>query len=68
MTHYLPTEENPAGDAGIEIHSDLALIISEVTMATADLTSPLYGFHDHYWTIEELHEAYKVKTGNDFAE
>jgi len=66
MTYYLPTEENPTGE--IEIHRDLALIISEVTMATKDLTSPLYGFHDHYWTIEELHEAYKVKTGNDFAE
>ena len=66
MAHYIPTEENPIGE--IEIHPDLALIISEVTIATKDLTSPLYGFHDHYWTIEELHEAYKVKTGNDFAE
>ena len=66
MTHYLPTEENPIGE--IEIHPDLALIISEVTMASMDLSTPLYGFHDHYWTIEELHEAYKVKTGNDFVE
>jgi hypothetical protein len=66
MTHYLPTEENPIGE--IEIHPDLALIISEVTMAWMDSSTPLYGFHDHYWTIEELHEAYKVKTGNDFVE
>jgi len=66
MTHYLPTEENPTGE--IEIHPDLSIIISEVTMATADLSAPLYGFYDHYWTIEELHEAYKVKTGNDFVE
>jgi hypothetical protein len=66
MTHYLPTAENPIGE--IEIHPDLALIISEVTMATTEPDSKLYGFSDHYWTIEELHEAYKVKTGNDFAE
>jgi hypothetical protein len=68
MTHYLPTEENPTGEGGIEIHPNLALIISEVTMAEMDLSSPLYGFHDHYWTIEELHEAYKIKTGKDFVE
>ena len=68
MANYIPKEENPTGDSGIEIHPDLALIISEVTEATKDLTSPLYGFHDHYWTIEELHEAYKIKTGNDFSE
>lgn len=67
MTYYLPTEENPIGE--IEIHPDLALIISEVTIATTEQPgSKLYGFNDHFWTIEELHEAYKVKTGNDFAE
>ena len=63
---YLPTEEHPLGDGNIEIHQDLADIIVEVAEATANQTSPLYGFNDHYWTVEELHEAYKVKTGKDF--
>lgn len=63
---YLATLENPMPETGIELHPDLETIIVEVAEATSNMTSPLYGFHDHYWTMEELYETYKTKTGNDF--
>ena len=49
-----------------DVHPDLITIMFEVQTAGRELVEPLYGFNVHYWTIEELHQAYKTKTGNDF--
>jgi len=51
-----------------DVHADLMTIMFEVlTHAREHFGSePLYGFFPHNWTIEELHQAYKTKTGNDF--
>jgi len=52
---YLATQEDPMPETGVELHPDLEAIIIEVADATSNLSSPLYGFHDHYWTLEELY-------------
>lgn len=49
-----------------DIHPSLVTIMFEVLTAGREQNEPLYGFNVHYWTIEELHQAYKTKTGNDF--
>ena len=48
------------------LHEDLIQIIWDVIKSGEDDILPMYGFNDHNWTIEQLHEAYKTKTGNDF--
>lgn len=49
------------------IHHDLITIVWDVLKACEeDANATLYGFNVHNWTIEELHEAYKTKTGSDF--
>ena len=48
------------------LHEDLIQIIWDVIKSGEDDILPMYGFNDRNWTIEELHEAYKTKTGNDF--
>lgn len=49
-----------------DLHPDLITIMFEVLAAGRDNIEPLYGFNVHYWTIEELYQAYKTKTGTDF--
>lgn len=49
-----------------DVHPDLVTIMFEVLAEGRERNEPLYGFNVHYWTIEELHQAYKTKTGNDF--
>ena len=63
------------GGAGAEsecdqdtVHPDLMQIVWDVLKAGEDVLLPCYGFHPHYWTLDELKEAYKIKTGNDFVE
>jgi hypothetical protein len=48
------------------LHTDLIEIIWDVIKAGEDNVLPMYGFNDRNWTMEELHQAYKTKTGNDF--
>jgi hypothetical protein len=48
------------------LHPDLVEIIWDVLKAGEAVQLPCYGFYPHYWTMEELKEAYKIKTGNDF--
>jgi len=49
-----------------DVHPNLVTIMFEVLTAGREQNEPLYGFNVHYWTIEELYQAYKTKTGNDF--
>jgi hypothetical protein len=50
------------------LHADLIQIIWDVIASGENDTAPMYGFNDRFWTIEELKEAYKTKTGNDFVD
>jgi hypothetical protein len=50
------------------IHADLIEIVWDVIKSGDEGVLPLYGFVPHFWTIEELKAAYKVKTGNDFVD
>lgn len=52
------------------LHADLIEVIWDVIKAgeVEGIDLPKYGFAPHFWTIEELKEAYKTKTGNDFVD
>ena len=67
---YQDGGEGAASECGTSdiLHPDLIAIIWDVIQGGEEevMDLPKYGFAPHFWTIEELKEAYKTKTGNDF--